>query len=201
MLSETIGFETGEKTVLRTGTVLSVSGKGLTLEAGGEILAARKAPGCLPDPREDDTVLFVEVEGWGAVVMTVLLSGPEESPRTMSFPGGVHLTSDGEIGMESPRFRGVFSDCSVSARTLTLAGDLLALAGRKISEVGQILERVGEWIFERSGSSVREVEGVDRQRAGAVEIASESVVSVSSRSTLLTSAELVKIDSDQVHLG
>ena len=201
MLSETIGFETGEKTVLRTGTVLSVSGKGLTLEAGGEILAARKAPGCLPDPREDDTVLFVEVEGCGAVVMTVLLSGPEESPRTMSFPGGVHLTSDGEIGMESPRFRGVFSDCSVSARTLTLAGDLLALAGRKISEVGQILERVGEWIFERSGSSVREVEGVDRHVAGATQIVSESVVSVDSESTILSSRDLVKIDGDQVHLG
>ena len=201
MLSEISGLDTGERTVLRTGTVLSVSGEVLTLEADGEVLAARRAPGCLPDPREDDTVLFLEVEGRGSVVVTVLFSGPEESPRTMSFPGGVRLCSDGEIEMESPRFRGVFSDFSLSARTLSLAGGLLTLAGRKISEAGQILERVGEWIFDRARGSVREVEGVDRQKAGAVEIESESVVSVSSRSTLLSSSELVKIDSDQVHLG
>ncbi len=201
MLSEISGLDTGERTVLRTGTVLSVSGEVLTLEADGEVLAARRAPGCLPDPREDDTVLFLEVEGRGSVVVTVLFSGPEEYPRTMSFPGGVRLCSDGEIEMESPRFRGVFSDFSLSARTLSLAGDLLTLAGRKISEAGQILERVGEWIFDRARGSVREVEGVDRQKAGAVEIESESVVSVSSRSTLLSSSELVKIDSDQVHLG
>ncbi len=201
MLSEISGLDTGERTVLRTGTVLSVSGEVLTLEADREVLAARRAPGCLPDPREDDTVLFLEVEGRGPVVVTVLFSGPEESPRTMSFPGGVRLCSDGEIEMESPRFRGVFSDFSLSARTLSLAGDLLTLAGRKISEAGQILERVGEWIFDRARGSVREVEGVDRQKAGAVEIESESVVSVSSRSTLLSSSELVKIDSDQVHLG
>jgi hypothetical protein len=201
MLSEISGLDTGERTVLRTGTVLSVSGEVLTLEADGEVLAARRAPGCLPDPREDDTVLFLEVEGRGPVVVTVLFSGPEESPRTMSFPGGVRFCSDGEIEMESPRFRGVFSDFSLSARTLSLAGDLLTLAGRKILEAGQILERVGEWIFDRARGSVREVEGVDRQKAGAVEIESESVVSVSSRSTLLSSSELVKIDSDQVHLG
>ena len=201
MLSETTDLETRQRTLFRTGTVLSVSGDALVLEADGELLSARRAPGCQPDPREEDTVLFLEVDGRGPVVTTVLLSGPDDSPRTMTFPGGVRLRSDGEIGMEAPRFRGVFSDFSLSARTLSLAGDLLSLAGKKITQAGQTLERVAEWIFDRARGSVREIEGLDRQIAGAVQIESDSVVSVASRSTLLTSSELVKIDSDQVHLG
>lgn len=201
MLSEIIGPETGERTAFRTGVVLSVSGETLALEADGEVLSARRAPGCLPDPREEDTVLFLETQSRGPVVVTVLFSGPETSPRTMTFPGGISLRSDGEIGMEASRFRGFFSDISLSARTLSLAGDLLSLAGQRITLVGQTLERVAEWLFDRAGGSVRAVEGLDRQTAGAVEIESDSVVSVVSRSTLLSSSDLVKIDSDQVHLG
>ena len=201
MLSENSVLDTAPRTAFRTGGILTVSGLELTLEANGEILAARRAPGCLPDPRPGDTVLFLEIDGRGPMVVTVLDSGPDPSPRTITFPGGVRLRSDREIAMEAPRFRGVFSDFSVTARTLSLAGDLLSLAGRKIAQVGRTLERTADWFFERARGSVREVEGPDRLKAGAVEIESGSVVSVSSRSTLLSASELVKIDSDQVHLG
>ena len=169
MLSETTNLETPQRTLFRTGTVLSVSGDALVLEADGELLSARRAPGCQPDPREEDTVLFLEVDGRGPVVTTVLLSGPDDSPRTMTFPGGVRLRSDGEIGMEAPRFRGVFSDFSLSARTLSLAGDLLSLAGQRITLVGQTLERVERHADEQHRGQRQDVPADERpQQVGQV---------------------------------
>ena len=185
---------------LLPGVVLRVVGESLEALVDGTIVTALRAPGCLPDPKEGDTVLLFFGAGASPVATTVLASS-QEGGRTMSFPGGIRITSDREIHLSSPRFRGVFADFSLSAGTLSLSGELLSLAGKKIVQTGQMLERVAGWLFDRAESSVREIETLDRHVAGATQIVSESVVSVDSESTILSSRDLVKIDGDQVHLG
>ena len=192
--------EAGTGVVCHTGIVLSVSEEGIFVESGGEVHGVVRSPGCLLDPAKGDTVLFLKTETLGVIVSVLVAKRPGEA-RTMTFPGGVSFRSDGEIKMEALRFNGTFSEFSVGAPLVTLTGDLLTFAGRKISEVAQTLERMAEWLHDRAKNATRQVAGVDRQQAGSVLIEAESLVSVASRSTLLSATDLVKIDSDQVHLG
>ncbi len=192
--------ETGSGATFETGVVLSVSGEEILVEAGGELHQMGRASGCLLDPRKGDTVLFVNADG-RRVVVTILATIRTQTPRSMTFPGGMFFRSEGEIRVEASRFHGVFSEFSVSAPLLTLTGDLLTFAGRKISEVAQTVERLADWLHDRARSATREVESVDRQQAGSVMIEAESLVSVTSRSAILSASDLMKIDSNQTHLG
>ena len=203
MFPETLTAPFGALPATRSATVLGVSGSSLVIEIEGEARQAIRAAGCLIDPQEGDTVLAYCGEEALPIVVTILLSGEgeEKRKRRMTFPGGVDISSDGEIEITARRFTGRFSECSLTGGTLSLAGEILSFTGRSIIHAGETLERVAGWLIDRARGASRHVEGVDRTVSGEILLESESMVSIQSRTTLVSGSDLVKIDGDQVHLG
>ena len=201
MVHDTLMAPDGALPATRPATVLEVSGFSLVVAIEGEAHRALRAAGCLLDPQEGDTVLVYCGEGGPPVVVTVLFSGEGRDKRTMTFSGGIEIASDGEIGVSARRFTGRFSECSLTGGTLSLAGEILSFTGRRIVQAGETLERVAGWLIDRARGASRHIEGVDRAHSGEFLLESERMVSVQSRTTLISGSELVKIDGDQVHLG
>ena len=201
MFSDTLTAPCGALLTARSAIVLGVSGSSLVIEIEGEARPAVRAAGCLLDPQEGDTVLAYCGEEALPIVVTVLLSGEGGEKRRMTFPGGVDIASDGEIGITARRFTGRFSECSLTGGTLSLAGEILSFTGRSIIHAGETLERVAGWLIDRARGASRHIEGADRAISGEILLESESVVSIQSRTTLISGSDLVKIDGDQVHLG
>ena len=201
MFPDTLTAPFGALPATRSAIVLGVSGSSLVIEIEGEPRPAIRAAGCLLDPQEGDTVLAYCGEEALPIVVSVLLSGEGGEKRRMTFSGGVDISSDGEIGITARRFTGRFSECSLTGGTLSLAGEILSFTGRRIVHAGETLERVAGWLIDRARGASRHIEGVDRTLSGEILLESESMVSIQSRTTLISGSDLVKIDGDQVHLG
>lgn len=205
--------------LLRLGLVTSLSQNGVEVALEGEIFLAHRSSGCLVDPRPGDRVVLFLPEGHPPVILSTVELGnrADPAPRTMNFPGGLVMNVTGrplilrarngleidspDIRIQGGRLTGQFSDCEVISETLTVTGGILSFMGEKISQFAKTLDRVAEWLHDRAHGSNREIETLDRQTSGETMIESESIVSIQSQSTLLSSQELVKIDSGQIHLG
>nr|MDA8111059.1 DUF3540 domain-containing protein [Nitrospiraceae bacterium] len=139
------------------------------------------------------------------------------SPRTMRFPEGLVMEVAGrpltlrsregleveasETHLRSGRLSGEFVDCEIVAGKMTITGGILSFMGEKIREVARSIERVSEWFHDRAHGSIREIDTLDRHVSGETMIESESIVSIQSKTALISTEEIVKIDSDQIHLG
>ncbi|MHB8369624.1 MAG: DUF3540 domain-containing protein [Leptospirales bacterium] len=207
------------QTLLRMGLVTRFFQNSVEVALDGEIHTAIRTSGCVVDPRPGDLVVLFVPEGHLPVVLAIVDAGKmaESSPRTMNFPEGLvmnvsgrPLTLNAQNGLEidspetlirSGRLSGQFSECEIVSDTLTLTGGVLSLIGEKVRHVAKSLERVAQWLHDRAHGSIREIETLDRHTSGETMIESESIVSIQSKTTLVASEELVKIDSDQIHLG
>ena len=220
MMTESLMTHSDTRNMLRLGLVTDLSGNRIEVVLDGEIFQAVRSFGCVVDPRTGDRVVVFLPDGHAPVILSIIDSGQTgDSPsRTMRFAEGLSLEVSGRpfalrahegIEIDSPRdtrivgrgFVGQFSTFELGADTLTLSGGVLSFVGQKIGQIAKTLERVAEWILDRAHGSNREIDTVDRHRSGETLIESESIVSIQSRTTLLSSQDLVKVDSDQIHLG
>ena len=122
------------------------------------------------------------------------------SPLSIRSRKGVEIESS-EVSFRSGRLSGEVGEMEIAAGKMTLTGGLLSLVGEKIGQVAKTIERVAEWLHDRAHGSIREIEALDRHVSGETTIESESIVSIQSKTALIATEELVKIDSDQIHLG
>lgn len=220
MIPESLMAPPEPRTMLRLGLVTRLIKNHVEIVLDGEVYQAVRSFGCVVDPRAGDRVVVFLPDGHAPVILSIVDSGMTgDSPsRTMRFPEGLAMEVSGRpftlrahegLEIDSPRhttirggkFAGQFSSFEMGAETMTLTGGVLSFVAQKIGQVGKTLERVAEWILDRAHGSSREIDTVDRHRSGETLIESESIVSIQSRTTLLSSPDLVKIDSDQVHLG
>lgn len=220
MIPESLMAPPDTRNVLRLGLVTSLSKNHVEIIVDGEIVQAVRSVGCMVDPQAGDRVVVFLPEGHPAVILSIVDSGKtgDTPSRTMRFPEGlalevsggpfslrahegVEIDSPGETRIRGGGLVGQFSTFELGADHLTLSGGVLSFVGQKIGQVAKTLERVAEWILDRAHGSNRDIDTVDRHRSGETLIESESIVSIQSRTTLLSSPDLVKIDSDQVHLG
>lgn len=188
------------------------------VEADGECLQAIPSFSCAVEPRIGDQVLLFVRERQPSVIVSILESGSmDRSPRTVAFPEGLSLSVTGrplrvrsdeglelessEIRIVGRRLSGHFAECEIASGELTLKGGILSFMGEKIGQVARTIERVSEWLHDKAHGSIREIDTLDRHVSGETMIESESIVSIQSKTALIATEELVKIDSDQIHLG
>ena len=219
MASESIATLPETQNLLRMGLVTRFSQNQAEVVLDGEIRPALRTTGCVVDPRPGDRVVLFLPEGHAPVILSIVERGEiaATSPRTMRFPEGLvmdisggPLTLRARKGMEidssdtvlrSGRFSGQFSDCEIVSEKMSVTGGILSFIGRKIQQVAKSMDRVSEWFHDRAHGSIREIETLDRHVSGETMIESESIVSIQSKTALVSAEELVKIDSDQIHLG
>ena len=207
------------QTLLRMALVTRFFQDRVEVALDGEIHTAICSSGCAVDPRPGDLVVLFVPERYPPVALAIVDAGKtaEPSPRTMRFPEGLVMNVSGrpftlnaqegleidspEVRLRGGRLSGQFSECEVVSGTLTLTGGMISLIGETVRHAAKTLERVAQWLHDRAYGSVREIETLDRHTSGETMIESESIVSIQSKTTLVASEELVKIDSDQIHLG
>jgi hypothetical protein len=153
--------------------------------AGGGTLKARRATSCLVAPEQGDRVLVAWC-GPEAYVLAVLQRA-EGAPVRWIARGDTELWVDGALSVVSRTLS------LHSARARIDLGTVEALLGK--------VEAVAERVLQRVKSSYRFVEGADHVRAGSVDIAAESTMSLHSNDTLMSAERLVKVDAGQIQLG
>ncbi|MEC4684082.1 MAG: DUF3540 domain-containing protein [Nitrospirota bacterium] len=217
MLTETVLPSPSIRSSLLLATVTEISGASVAVDLEGERFWAVRSTGCLLDPRVNDQAVVLFSESRVPVILAIVDPNPGLHPRTMSFSGGISILVNGgaltiqssegvsilseKIELESKKCRGVFSDLSIIGESLSFTGGVLSFVAHRISTIGRTIERVAEWISEHAHMSTRTIDTIDRSVSGQTQIEADGVVSIQSKTTLLSSEDLVKIDSDQIQLG
>jgi hypothetical protein len=219
MIPESLVSLPETQSFLRIGLVTRFLQDKAEIALDGEILTAVSTTGCIVDPRPGDRVVLFFPEGHPPVILSIVAGdgSNETAPRTMRFPEGLvmnvsgrpfTLRAQGGFEVESPatrirgkRFTGEFSECEVVSERLSLTGGVLSFMGQRITQIAKTLDRVAEWLHDRARDSIREIDALDQHVSGETLIESESIVSIQSKTALVSTQELVKIDSNQIHLG
>lgn len=201
-------------------TIVDVLPDGTFVAAcGGAKLHCRRAFSCLVEPRPGDRVAISRADERGAHVtyVTAILERPDAD--------GVHIVVDGDLVLESTRDVCVKSRdalllrsgehvsiktarLAMSAQEASLSSERATMTsaefhGRvgKVRLIGKILEMVMDRVVQSCRSSFRTVETVEHLRASHVDHAATGTMRLHANTTLITSAQLSKIDAGQIHLG
>jgi hypothetical protein len=218
MLTDSVLSHSPTQSSLLIAMVMDVTEAGVAIDLVGETVLAIRSSGCLLDPRIGDQAVVLLPNSPVPVILAIIDSSScLDKPRSMSFPGGVSiLVSGGELSIRAPEgmsitsgpmevkgemCQGIFSELKISGETLSFSGGVLSFVARRITAIGRSIERVAEWLSDRAHMSNRTIDTIDRSVSGQTHIESETVVSIQSETTLIRSQDLVKIDSDQIHIG
>lgn len=196
--------------------VISAERQHLTCERAGHPFTACKGTSLLVDPLPGDQAVVIESEDGLFFVIAIAFSGHGSSARSMSLPDGLDIRSSGNISISTPEsiiletgtidVKGAFcrlgfSDISIEAATATMTSKLLSFVAGKLEQIAKTVETTAHWISTRAHMATKEIETLDRSLAGQTMIESGSILSMEAKTTIIHSADWVKIDSDQIHLG
>lgn len=203
---------------LSTGTVVRTAEGGTyrILLREGEEMTARRADGCHLDPSPGDLVALGWFPGEGLFVLAVLLRS-RSGPAPLSFPSGVSFSvSEGPCTVDSPagmvvktqefalvgeKVEMTFGRGRIAFRSLELLGVTLSFAADAMDFVSRIIKTSAGKILTRARTSVRETEAFDFVKSGQSVVETESLFSVRAKSALIHARDLVKVDSENIHLG
>jgi len=204
-----------ESWTLEEGAVGAGEPPGLrVLLASGRTCRAVHAASCLLEPAEGDRVLVAWLGDEAFVVSVLTRAG--RGPARLSMGGDAELRVEGTLSLEArDRIVARAPNVSIAARSwlvraadAVLSTDRLSLSSaralldlRAVEAVLGAVETVAERLVTRAGRSLRQVDDVDQVRAGRVEVASESTLSLHAHDTLVTADGLVKMDAEQIQLG
>jgi len=200
---------------LQAGVVRAAEGDALrvALESGAACVAERAAS-CLLAPEPGDRVLV----GWssGEAYVLSVLRRDGQGPARLVTRGDTELRVEGKLSLgATERIEATSPTISMAARSwllraadavvsterLSLSSARALLEMKGVEAVLGAVEAVAEHVLQRVGRSVRHVEDVDQVRAGRIDMAAESTMSVHAHDTLMTADGLVKVDAEQIQLG
>jgi len=196
--------------------VLSQNGPHLACERNGQRIAAIRGTSLLIDPVPGDRVVLIEAEEGLFLAIALFSTRSDGGSRSISLEEGLDIRSSGhisistteEIRLESATLdvrgkscRQSFSHLSIEATTAAITANLLSFVARKLEQIAKTVETTAHWISSRAHTATKEVETLDRSTSGQTMIESASVLSIGAKTTIVRSTDLVKIDSDQIHLG
>lgn len=175
---------------------------------------ARRAASCLLEPSVGDRVWFVVEAGLpgqqGCFVTAVLEREADAPAAQLSVEGApeVHvqasrltLRADTQLELQADELRAqsrlarvVLGECTTVMRSLfTHAG--------KVTLVGKLIETIADKISAHSKVSQRTVEDLDQVQSGTIDYRAQHSAQLGAEQTLISGAELVKVDGGQIHLG
>jgi hypothetical protein len=183
-------------------------------------LIAEPAVSCLVEPNVGDSVLLA-LHDDGAHILAVLsrAGGADAGAATsIAVPGDLEISSDtGRVTLRAPKgLRSVTAGdaelCAdtvrVSAREGTMAVSALRYLGKQlhahvsqIHSVAESVESVASRVVQRADRVYRFIAEAEQVRAHYLEWAAELAINIKSKTTIMRSAELTKIDGQQIHLG
>jgi hypothetical protein len=199
------------------GEVLSAGPDRLRVRTALAELVARRAVGCVVEPREGDRVLVATEEDGESFVLSVL-ERPAAAPTTIAVEGDLVLRSGrGKVRIAAQE--GVDIVAGAPVRVTASAIEIAALHGRaaierielfgaavkaelgKVKMIASTFDAVVDRFSQRAKRSYRTVEEIDQVRARQIDYAAEGTAHLRGENALVTAVDVVKVNADQVHLG
>lgn len=187
------------------------------VDCDGHPWRARRAASCLLAPAVGDQVLISGPDA-GRVYLIAVVEQADPAHTRLELPGdvvvgtpegGLALESGGEIALrgrtavrvetDQLELRARESRC-VADRIRYVAAELQATVGTT-RLVGKAYEAVLDRLTLMSRLSFRTTEEIEQVRAGTLDYQAEQAARVHANYTMVTGAELVKVDAKQIHMG
>lgn len=192
------------------------AGKTLSVRSGEDLLRARRAASCLLEPMPGDRVLLV-TDADDAYVLAVL-ERAQGNQATLDLPGdteirtaggrlrlsardGIGLESAADVSLLSTRLNVSAVQGEVLVNSLSFTGDLLRGCVDRIKLVGRSFDSVLDRFYQRVSRSYRHVDEIDQVKASQMHYEAKNTLSLHAKHAVITADELVKVDSEQIHMG
>jgi hypothetical protein len=205
-----------EELYTEAATVLRAGEGQLWLRAGDRELAADRAVSCLVEPEPGDRVLVAT--GETDCVVLAVLSRPGDGAPCISAPGnlairlgrgrlslaardGVEVTTPRELAVSAASVALRALEGSVVVETLRLLGSRLHAEISKVRLVAAEVDSLAERVRARVKRSYRFIEEFDQVRAEHLDYRARGVARVHGENTVITAAEIAKLDGEQILVG
>ncbi len=204
----TISHEAGTVTSLKNGRIVVCTPSGS--------YHARRATGCLLDPRADDVVELALVQGGDCYVLTVLERAEGEPSRIsvdgdlefsasgrirMAARAGIDLVSEGEMGVVAARLAVRVVEATAAFERLSALGKYLHSRFERVRSTSSTVDVVAERVTQTVERYYRFVGEVEQLRAERLDYQAAKTIRMHANSTVITADELVKLDGGQIHMG
>ena len=198
------------------GRITRAQGALFAVSSGNTEYQARRATSCLLAPEEGDHVLLAVLPDSGAFVLAVLertgdgarlqLDGDLEIQAAngrvvIAAKEGVDLVSTAHVGVTSDSLKVTSRAADLVLDNLSLLGTAVQAQITRAKVVAESIDQAAGRLTQRVQRAYRFVAEMEQVRAGRVDIAAEKTLNVHGENTVVTAAELVKVDGGQIHLG
>jgi hypothetical protein len=190
---------------------------GPAVRTSSGVWRARRATSCLLEPVPGDRVLVAHDEG-DVVYVLAILSRSSGAAHTVVFPGDAQIVAPlGRIGLSardgielaSPQSVSTVSatlDVQATAASVTIeraeyTGSWLNTCVERIKLVATSLDAVMDRWTQHLRQSLRRVDELEQVKAGQVDYAARDTLALHGSNALVTAKKLVKVDSEQIHIG
>jgi hypothetical protein len=207
---------------LAVGTVIGIIAPHYRVAVGADDQGglAKRATGCLVEPQLGDRVLLAE-HAEGRHVLTVLERGAAKGPAgatriavegdldicshagrlQLQAPEGVRAATAGDAEVVAKDLRLTAQRGTLVVGTLHYVGEELRSQLGRIQSVADSVESVAQRVVQRADRVYRFIAEAEQVRARYLEWAADVAVNIKSKTTIMRSSELTKIDGQQIHLG
>ncbi|MDK6202644.1 DUF3540 domain-containing protein [Oligella urethralis] len=166
-----------------------------------------KAASCLLIPSPGDSVLISGPDSEHLYIIAIIKQAQPEKAE-LQFQGHLTLRSQqlSLQGTEAMKLQSAHVE--MEAQTAQCVIDRADYVGKELRStisitrlVGKVYEVIVDRLSQMSRSTFRITEQVEQVRAGTMDYQAEDSARIHSKYTMVTGKDLVKVDSDQIHMG
>ncbi|WP_028884258.1 DUF3540 domain-containing protein [Taylorella asinigenitalis] len=178
-----------------------------SISLDGSDLPCQKAASCLLEPSVGDQVL-VSGPNSDELYIIAIIKQMESSNSKVKIPGNLTVQAE-ELSFRASKKVDLKSDhLQMKSNSAEVVVDSADYVGRELRStisifrfVGKVYEIITDRLAQMSRNTVRITEQIDQTRAGTIDYQAEDSARVHSKYTMVTAGELVKVDSEQIHMG
>jgi len=205
------------RAIEEVGTVVAIEGESIRVEVSDDVIVTRKAASCLLAPAVGDAVLVVLLESGSAYVLAVLEREAETTSRivldgeaAIEAPTGkvrivaregVDVVTEQEISLIGGRATIHAPETAISSERLAIFSNAVQAEVGVVKVVAEALDSIADRIFQKAKRVYRVVTEQDHLRAESIDHVAKGTMTMRAENTIMTAKELVKVDSEQIHLG
>lgn len=189
----------------------------LKVETSFGICRARRAVSCLIEVEEGDRVLIAMSDSGEAYVVAVLERAGATKTQIV-FDGhadirvpegrfqvtasdGVELATPRDMAIASARFNLSSKEAEISVNKMSFVGSFVRTQVERIKLATETMNMIVGTLYQHATCVFRRTDEIEELRANNIDYKAEESFALHGKYTLLTANELVKVDSEQIHLG
>jgi hypothetical protein len=199
------------------GEVLQEDENGYSVDCDGREWRCRRAASCLLAPSVGDTVLISGPDSGRVYLIAVITQADPTSTRietsgdvviasrngdlTLESSGRTQLKGGTHVDVQTAAFALKAQDADCEVTRLRYTGAEVNSTVGSLRLVGRIYEAIVDRLSHLSRNAFRMTEESEHVRAGTLDYQAEQSARIHAEYTVVTAAELVKVDAKQIHMG